>query len=87
MIPSFKIQREGAKKYYVKRKTWLLYPLFELRTMTKDEFMPDLTHYGNYVYSREYATFISLDHAYEALHQYAALHGYNEIIVKINDDY
>ena len=85
MIPSFKIEREGTKKYYIKRKTWLLCPFFELRIMTKDEFMPDLTQYGNYVYSKEYATFVSIDHAYEALHQYAALNGHNEIIVKISD--
>jgi len=85
MIPKFKIEREGNMRYVIKRKAWLLPPLYEMRTMTKNEFIGDLTNYGDYVLSKEIATFKSKDQAYDALHQYAQIHGIVEVVVKIRD--
>lgn len=85
MIPRFKIEREGNKRYVIKRKAWLLPPLYEMRLMTKNEFIGDLNSYGDYVLSKETAVFKSVDDAYDALHQYAQIHGIVEVVVKVSD--
>jgi hypothetical protein len=85
MIPRFKIEREGNKRYVIKRKAWLLPPLYEMRLMTKNEFIGDLNSYGDYVLSKEEAVFKSLDDAYDALHQYAQINGIVEVVVKVSD--
>jgi len=87
MVPSFKIIKDGVKKYYIQRKVWICYPIYELRTMRRNEFFTDLTHYGEEMLSRQEATFKSLDEAYDALHQYSMINGYDRIVVLVRDKF
>jgi hypothetical protein len=85
MIPSFQILKVESKKYIIKRKVILLYPFYAMQVMAKNEFIGDLTHYGDYVLAQKDAEFHSLDDAYDALHQHAMIEGFPEVIVKVKD--
>jgi len=86
MVHRFIIEKDKfgyAGGYLIKKKSWLIPPLYQTRTMTKNEFFASLTRYGEDVLSRENAYFNSLQHAKEALHRYAQINGLTEIIVKV----
>lgn len=84
MIPHFKIERDpyDYRKYIIKRKVWLCPPFYDMRVMTKNEFLGDLNYYGDYVLGQETAVFKSKDDAMDALYRYAQINGIVEVIVK-----
>ena len=86
MIRRFEIKKSKNDKldrYVIKRKSWLIPPIYYMRTMTKNEFFGGLTNYGDSLLSQDNAYFRSLDQAYDALHQHAQIKGVTEVIVKI----
>lgn len=88
MIHRFKIERlkyDRIGRYVIKRKVWLLPPIYYMKTMTKNEFFGGLTNYGDNVLSREDAHFKSPDQAQDALNQYAQINGITEVIMKISE--
>lgn len=87
MIPHFRIHKIDYRRYVIKRKIWLLYPLYHMKVMTKNEFFGDLTSYGEYVMGEREATFNTLDEAYDALHVHAMIKGYPEVILKVGEKY
>lgn len=82
MVPHFQIVKDGIRRYIIKRRAWLLPPITEMRTMTKNEFFGDLNEYGNHVLSNEVAVFKSKNDAYDAISLYAQIHGITEIIIR-----
>ena len=83
MIPHFKIEKSEHRYYEIKRKI-RFYPFYYMRTMTKNEFVGDLTRHGHSAL-RDFATFKTIDDAFNALQQHDTINGFTEVVVKVRD--
>lgn len=84
MTPRFKILKSPYRyskhdKYIIEKRHYIIYPfVYEMVEMNKSDFFPNQNLVLN-----DLDSFKKIDDVYDALYQYSKIHGYSEIIIKL----